>query len=80
MFPRTSRVVECVGWAERKLAPDGQVPFVWKIIGAPKCKAVRVTVIAALILRRVIQKSVVVHLLAWVVLVDISPGSFDLIR
>lgn len=80
MFPRASRVVGCVVGTERKLAPDGHVPFVWKVIGAPKGKAVRITVIAALVLRRVIEESVVVHLLAGIVLVDISSTSLNLIR
>lgn len=80
MFLRASRVVECVGRVERKLAPDGHVPFVWKVVGAPEGKAVRVTVVASLILGRVIQESVIVHLLAGIVLVDISSASLNLIR
>lgn len=80
VFPRASRVIECVVGAERKLAPDGQVPFVWEVIGAPEGKAARITVVAALVLRRTVQESVIVHLLAWVVLMDISPSPLDLIR
>lgn len=75
-----SRVVECVVRAEHKLASDGHVPLVWEVVGAPEGKAVRIAIIAALVLGRVIQKSVIVHLLAWIVLVDISPASLDLIR
>lgn len=75
-----SRVVERVARVERELATDGHVALVREVIGAPEGKTVRVAVIAALILSRVVEESVVVHFLTGVVLMDISPGSFDLVR
>lgn len=73
-------VVERAVRTEGELATDCHIPLVWEIVGAPERKAVRVAIITALIFCRAIEEPMVVHLFAWVVLVDIRPASINLIR
>ena len=75
IIPRLSRNVQI------KLTANGQVIVVWYIVGHPDGGAEGISIIAAL--RRVwrtIQISMKIQLFAWIIFMDISSTTFDVIN
>ena len=77
---RSPRAGGIGGGVERELSADGQAAAFRKGSRIPCCETLRVAVITALGYVRVAdQGPVIVHLLAWVVLVDVDAVAHDLI-
>ena len=77
---RSPRAGGIGGGVERELRADGQVAVFRKGTRIPRCEALRVAVVTALGFVRVAdQGSVKIHLLAWIVLVDVDTVTHDVI-
>lgn len=75
----TRGVVECAIRTRHELAAHREVSLVGDP-RSPERKAVWISIIAALVLRRPIQETMVVHLLARIILVDIGSVSLYLVN
>ena len=77
---RSPRAGGIGGGVERELTADGQVAVFRKGTRIPGCETLRVAVVTALGFVRVAdQGSVKIHLLAWIVLVDVDTVTHDVI-